>query len=326
MGQLTHSGGNRAFTNAMRLREMGEEDTGALVGVGGAYHTEVAWERFAKVSVSSPTMGQPWDEQPALPLRETSGARMLVGKPHADEALVRARNELQQLSTRLVTIQEWERQRIAADLHDGIGQSLSLIKLSIESAISQISAGTHVEASDALQQLTHKVKDTIAELRRTVMDLRPPMLDDFGLLPTLSWFFREFEVVWGAKKLEKIVAVQESDVPVPLKAIIFRILQEAMNNTVKHAHADWLRVSLTTVDTALLFSIEDNGQGFDPAVVSSRSGSGRGFGLVTMQERARSTNGALEVQSAPGCGTRISISWRRSDGVEPGTAGSQRTF
>lgn len=326
MGQLSYVGGRPSSAQAMQPIAGGDDDAGALVGVGGAYHTEAAWERFARVSVPSRVGDQPWDEQPVLSFWQAAGTRPLIGTQHAEEALAKARRELQQISTYLVTIQEWERQRIAADLHDGIGQSLSLIKLTIESVIDQISTGTHLGAADALQQVTHKVKDTITELRRTVMDLRPPMLDDLGLLPTLSWFFREFEAVWGARKLERVIGVQESDVPAPLKTTIFRILQEAVNNTVKHAHADWLRVSFTMVDGVLLFAIEDNGQGFDPDAVSNRLGSGRGFGLVTMLERARSSNGVIEVKSAPGCGTRISISWRAWAGAAGCEAGSRRTF
>ncbi len=327
MGQLTHFGDSRASTRTMQARGIGEDDAGALVGVGGAYHTEPAWDRFAMASVPYGWGNRLWDEQSALPWCEGAGTGSRIEKQHAEDALAESRRELQQLAARLVTIQEWERQRIAADLHDGIGQSLSLIKLAIEAAIGQISLGTHIEAADALQQLTHKVKDTIAELRRTVMDLRPPMLDDFGLLPTLSWFFREFEAVWGARKFEKIIAIQESDVPAPLKTAIFRIVQEAVNNTVKHAHADWLRINLAKVDSVLLFSIEDNGQGFDPSAASNRLGGGRGFGLVTMLERARSSDGALEVKSAPGCGTRISISWRQcTSGTEHGAAGLHSAF
>ena len=228
----------------------------------------------------------------------------------ADEVLCRTRDELRQLSMQLLTIQERERQRIAADLHDGIGQSLSLIQLSLEAVMQQINCGEQQAAVESLQQLTYKVKATMGELHRTTMDMRPSMLDDLGIVPTLSWFFREFELAWRGRELEKNVSIAESDVPVPLKTTIFRILQEAMNNIVKHANADKIWVSLKKVGDVLQLSIEDNGHGFDPNTVSAQHGAERGFGLLTMQERARSSEGIFEMKSNLQQGTRILIAWR----------------
>jgi signal transduction histidine kinase len=236
----------------------------------------------------------------------------------SEEAIRSSQEELRQLSTQLLTIQEQERQRIAADLHDGIGQSLSLIKLSLESVMQQINAGERQEALESLQQLNQTVKETMAELHRTTMDMRPSMLDDLGIIPTLSWFFREFEAAWQGRQIEKDVSIAESDVPVPLKATIFRILQEAMNNILKHACADLIRVSLKKSGGSLQLSIEDNGRGFDLDRVSQRCASGScgfacGFGLLTMKERARSTKGVFEMKSTLEQGTRIFISWQFVD-------------
>jgi len=248
----------------------------------------------------------------------------LVTELKAEEKLRQSQDELRQLSMQLLAIQEDERRRIAADLHDGIGQSMSLIKMSMESVAQLIKTGAHQEAAESLQQMIHKVKDTMAELRCITTDLRPAMLDDLGLLPTLSWFFREFETAWRDKKIEKDFNIAESDMPLPLKTTIFRILQEAMNNIVKHANADRIRVSLNKANGMLQFSIEDNGQGFDPAGVSIRHDSGRGMGLLTMKERARSSDGIFEMKSTPGQGTRIQISWRHmADEIECGAGAYQ---
>src|SRR5512143_2484307 len=133
------------------------------------------------------------------------------------EELCNYQEELRQLSAQLLTIQESERQRIAADLHDGIGQSLSLIKLSLETVTQQLMAGESKVAVQSLGQLTQKVKETMNELHRATMDMRPSMLDDLGIIPTLSWFFREFESAWQDGKIEKDVSVAESDIPVSLK-------------------------------------------------------------------------------------------------------------
>lgn len=240
----------------------------------------------------------------------------LLGAIKTEEALRNSQDELRQISMQLLNIQENERQRIASDLHDGIGQSLSLIKLSLESVVQLVNTGERQAAVESLQQLEHKVKETMAELHRTTMDMRPAMLDDLGIIPTLSWFFREFESAWRDRKVEKDVSIAECDVPVALKATIFRILQEAMNNIVKHAGADLIRVSLKKDGGILRLSIDDNGQGFDISGASVRRGSNRGFGLFTMKERARSTGGSFDMQSILESGTRIVISWRLLDDIQ----------
>lgn len=237
-----------------------------------------------------------------------------LGMPDAESALRQSQEELRLLSRQLLDIQEKERQRIAADLHDGIGQSLSLIKMSIESVAQLILAGDDQAAVEFLQQTIHKVKDAMAELRRTTSDLRPPMLDDLGIVPTMTWLFREFESACRETKIELDTNIAESDVPMPLKATIFRILQEAINNIAKHANASSIRVRLKKNDGLLQFSVEDNGRGFEPSRLVNRRIADGGFGLVTMKERARSSGGAFEINSADGQGTRIQVAWRLEGG------------
>ncbi len=225
------------------------------------------------------------------------------------EVLGNSEVEFRCLPAQLLAMQELERKRIATDLHDGLGQSLSLIKLSTESVIQLIRNGAYREAVESLQDVGHKVKDTITELHRTTMGMRPPMLDDFGILPTLSWFFREFESIWKDKAFDRDITISEYEVPIALKTPIFRILQEATNNIVKHANADCIRVGLHAVAGTVQLSIEDDGRGFDPTRPSICNGGGRGFGLMTMRERAKSSGGVFEMKSAPGQGTRITITW-----------------
>jgi two-component system NarL family sensor kinase len=211
--------------------------------------------------------------------------------------------------------QEIERQRIAADLHDGLGQTLSLLKLSIENAARRLSDGLLDETAEALGRLVPMAKDAMAEVRRIAMDLRPSTLDDLGILPTMSWFFREFEASCPGVRVEREFDAQESDVPVPLKLVIFRILQEAVSNATKHAHADRIRVRLRTRADELQFSIEDNGKGFDVEAMASLDRLPRGLGLKSMRERAELSGGIYDIESAPGQGTRIAIAWRQSAGA-----------
>jgi PAS domain S-box-containing protein len=225
------------------------------------------------------------------------------------QALRESRDELQRLSGLLVTIQEDERRRIALDLHDGLGQSLSLIKLSLENTAKLLAEGATSEAGESLQQLIPRVKEALTEVRRVSTELRPSILDDLGILPTLSWFFREFEAACGGIAIEKVFNVAEHEVPVPLQITLYRILQEATNNILKHAGADRMRVQLERLDGVLQLLIEDNGCGFDPDSIECVEGQGRGLGLFSMRKRASLSGGNYHLASTPGQGTRISVSW-----------------
>lgn len=219
------------------------------------------------------------------------------------------KNEFRRLSTQLLTIQERERQRIAADLHDVLGQSLTMIKLSIEDSARLLAANETEEVARSLRQLVFKVKDAVEELRRISKDLRPPMLDDLGILPTLSWFFREFSAACPDMRVEKAIDIRESDVPASLKIAIFRLLQEAVGNITKHAKADLIRVLIRRTGDRLHLVVEDNGQGFDQAEMDNYCPLDKGLGLVSMKERAHFSGGVYTIDSAIGKGTRISVSW-----------------
>jgi len=226
-----------------------------------------------------------------------------------EEAIQLTQNELRRLSAQHLTIQESERRRIAADLHDGLGQTLTLIKLSIEDASRSVRAGVAGKAAATLDHLATTVKSALGELRRMAMNLRPATLDDLGILATLAWYFREFEAACPGINLEHDISVKESDVPDLLKIAIFRIVQEATNNTVKHAGADRIKVSLGNEGGALELLIEDTGSGFDAAAVAGRRGFDHGLGMQSMKERAELSGASYEIHSAPGEGTSICVRW-----------------
>ena len=226
-----------------------------------------------------------------------------------ERSLAATQHELKRLSARILTIQENERQRIATDLHDGLGQSLTLIMLQLDEYSALLAANEIVEAEKSLKQLKLKVQYVFGELRRIAMDLRPSTLDDLGILATLSWFFRELESACRGMKIEKNLMVHERNIPASIKIPIFRILQEATNNIVKHAKADHIRFSLIYADETLKLSIEDNGQGFDPFEASRGRSYSKGIGLASMRERANISGGTYRIDSAIGQGTRISITW-----------------
>lgn len=236
-------------------------------------------------------------------------AERVDGDGGAGEAMCALQGELRRMSAQLLTIQENERRRIATDLHDGLGQSLTLIRLALENLTELLAENSFSGADESLKNLRVKVQDAFSELRRVAMDLRPSTLDDLGILATLSWFFREFESACRGIRIDRQLLVQENQVPVALKITIFRILQEAVSNIVKHANADRIRVSLVRTDDALHLSIEDNGQGFDLAGRGRSPSLDHGLGLVSMKERATHSGGAYRIESAVGQGTRIFVSW-----------------
>jgi signal transduction histidine kinase len=231
-----------------------------------------------------------------------------VQEVEIEQALRNSREELRRLSGLLLSIQEDERRRIALDLHDGLGQSISLIKLAIEKSARLLAAGATYEARESLQQLIPRVEEALVDVRRVSTELRPLMIDDLGILPTLSWFLREFETVRGGVVVERIFNVVEQDVPVPLHITLYRILQEAVHNIVKHSGADRVWVRLDRIDDTLHLAIEDNGRGFDPDV-KFVEGETMGLGLLSMKERASFSGGTYHLSSAPGKGTCIKVSW-----------------
>jgi len=238
-------------------------------------------------------------------------ARDMSDWVRTEEALRATQNELWRLSAQHLTIQESERRRIAVDLHDGLGQTLSLVKLSIEEAARSLGGGTSGKVAAALERLGPTVKSALTELRRISMNLRPSTLDDLGILATLSWYFREFEAACPDIRLERDISAAEADVPDFLKISIFRIVQEATSNALKHAGAQCIKVCLRERNGSLELSIEDDGRGFDAA--AGVSDFNHGLGLQSMQERAGLSGGDYELQSVQGKGTSIRVRWPALD-------------
>ncbi len=177
-----------------------------------------------------------------------------------EEELRNSEQNLRSLSSQLFQAEEKERQRIARDIHDSIGQHLSAIKINADRALTQVPAGSPAEA--IMEAGIPLIQQTIEEVRRIIMDLRPTVLD-LGILATISWFCREFNKIYPDIKVEQELAVEEQVISSSLKIILFRILQEAMNNSARHSRAYCIKVSLRHINTMLELIVEDNGIGFD---------------------------------------------------------------
>ena len=163
--------------------------------------------------------------------------------------------------------------------------------------------------SKPLEALTSLVQDTIEEARRIQADLRPPLLDDLGIVATLAWFCRRFRTIYTGIEVEQTVPIREDEVPEYLKIPLFRITQEAMNNIGKHAKADSVYLGLRRVDDVIELVIEDNGEGFDPESLSSGELLKNGLGLSSMKERVELLGGSFSIDSVKGKGTVIRAVW-----------------
>ncbi|MBN1842128.1 MAG: PAS domain S-box protein [Deltaproteobacteria bacterium] len=235
--------------------------------------------------------------------------RDITSRKKAEEALQQSEKQLRLLSTQLLKVQESERKRISRELHDSTGQSLTAIKFGLENAISSIFQDSAEESIELLQALIPVVQQASEEVRQIHTDLRPSLLDDLGIISTISWFCREFEKVYSAIKIEKEMDIEEKEVPEPLKIVIFRVLQEALNNISKYGKANHVRISLKGTTGNIEFVVEDNGQGFDIEHMHNVKSSKRGFGLTSMKERIELSGGAFAIESTPGVGTVVRASW-----------------
>jgi signal transduction histidine kinase len=213
------------------------------------------------------------------------------------EESLQAQGELKELSKRLVDTEERERRAISRELHDEVGQSLSALLLDVEN-LTEMSSEDGV-FRHGLQKIKALAENCVNEVRNMALLLRPSMLDDLGLVPALEWQAREV-----SKRTGMLVDTMEENVsdnlPEAHKTCVYRIVQEALNNSSKHAYAKNARVTVRQERNHLRVSIEDDGKGFDP----SRA---RGLGLVGMNERVTQLGGVLRVDSDPGRGTCLRV-------------------
>ena len=205
-----------------------------------------------------------------------------------------------QLFRRIVGAQESERQRIARDLHDETGQSLTAIGMGLKGFAVETDSNKRLSTLTQLQSLT---SDSIRELQRIISDLRPAHLDDLGLSATLRWY---------ASRVHELTSIHvrvdiEDDEPAlddAVKITIFRIVQEALNNVIKHAQATTINVKIHYMLNEVRIHIFDNGVGFDMKDVQSRIGR-VSLGLAGMEERAALLGGGVTISSRPGYGTEV---------------------
>jgi PAS domain S-box-containing protein len=218
---------------------------------------------------------------------------------HSESALRQAAQDLHGLTRRLVKAEEAERRRIARELHDRVGQSLSALNINLDIVLGKLEGpadlrGRLLDSAALVERTLESIEDVMAELR-------PPLLDEYGLAAALGWFAEEF-----SRRTDIRVAVNDAageagaKAPAEAAVALFRIAQEALNNVLKHARASNVHIDISATPEHLVLAVRDDGAGFDAAAAPR----GR-WGMTTMRERAEAAGGGLEVQSAPGAGTVV---------------------
>jgi signal transduction histidine kinase len=208
-----------------------------------------------------------------------------------------------ELFRRVVAAQEAERQRIARDLHDETGQSLTAIGMGLRGLTGKLSP-RNKEAFGILHKLESLTADSLQELERLISDLRPSHLDDLGLSATLRWYagkIQEHSII----SVRVDIVGEEHDLDDAMKITIFRIIQESLNNIIKHAQASHVNIYLRFEEKNVRINVRDNGIGFDLDHVKQKRTSRASLGLAGMEERAALLGGTVTVQSRPGYGTEV---------------------
>jgi signal transduction histidine kinase len=225
------------------------------------------------------------------------------------ERLREREDQLRKLSKELVDAQEDERRRISRELHDSIGSNLSAIKFALEDKLYRMDGKEADSKGISLKEIITWIQNTIHENQRIYTDLRPSVLDDLGIIATVRWLCRRFQEVYSDIRVEVRLDLEEDLVPEPLKVVLYRIVQEALNNVAKHSGAKTVDISLSGTMEGLELTIKDDGMGFDMASAASNEASRLGLGLEGMRDRTELSSGRFELRSAPGEGTLIRSCW-----------------
>jgi PAS domain S-box-containing protein len=208
--------------------------------------------------------------------------------------------QLRTLSRRVLEVQETERRRVANELHDELGQSLTAIKINLQ-------AQQHFrdEPPEKLNvENIRIVEDALLQVRRLALALRPSILDDLGLVPALRWLAEQTEARSGLE-VRFQQAVEQGRFANDIETACFRIVQEALTNIIRHAEAQHVDIDLRQDADVMVLTVRDDGRGFDPAARRASAVAGNSVGLLGMQERAMLIGAQLDIRSRPGQGTTV---------------------
>lgn len=214
-------------------------------------------------------------------------------------------DQLQSLSRRLVETQENYRHELSRELHDRVGQNLTALNINLDIVLNSLPASLKPKLGPRLMDSLALVNSTADAIEDVMSELRPPMLDDYGLLTALRWLSKQFSQRTGIRaalkdsgQLERMDSAAE--------VALYRMVQEALTNVAKHADAKQVDITVTGSAGNISLTVIDNGIGFDSASMD-RFSTRTGWGIISMRERAQAVGGTVTIESAPGKGTRVII-------------------
>lgn len=224
---------------------------------------------------------------------------------HVTRIIESAKNR-QLLGLKIILAQEEERKRIAREIHDGPAQSLANIVLRTEIAERMLVNEDYALVKTELMDLKGQVRSGLEEMRKIIFNLRPMALDDLGLIPTLRKLVQDFE---DKSKIHTIFEVSGKELRLSssMEAAVYRLLQEALSNVLKHSEATRVWISVTFQQNQLQIVMKDNGKGFNASPTNSAEENNMRYGLIGMYERVELIEGTINIQSGVGKGTEISI-------------------
>jgi len=272
--------------------------------VGGPFTFECRIVRPDGTTRHVRSLGEVISDAGGLPQRMLWSVLDITEHRETEHALRSSADQLTALSRRLVEIQETERRSLSRELHDRVGQNLTALSINLDILATSLARDEHTEQRARIQDSASLLESTVDSIENVMAELRPPMLDDYGLLPALHWYAKDFSKRTGIE-----VAVHGDDhadrLEPGVEIALFRIAQEALTNVLKHARATRVDISLKQDDAACIMTLTDDGVGIDSR---SRGGSHRhGLGMVTMRERSQAVGGRFSARSRRGGGTEIEI-------------------
>ena len=229
--------------------------------------------------------------------------RPLIGEMNEH---ARAESEVSRLSRRVMDASEEERRRLARDLHDDTGQKLVALQLQLDLHRKKL-AGSHPELAEECLQISHAISNLADDLRHVIVALRPPLLDDFGLVPALEAHLADLRRFCPNLAVQVVASGMGGRLPMEVETALFRVCQEALNNVIRHARAKHVELRLTGSYPTVILIIEDDGVGFQVRDPVAAGPEGQHCGLSGIRERIAAVGGRVKVQSAPGKGTRLRI-------------------